>query len=307
MIRLNPKEIIRKTREQILAEIPDPGAGLNTGLLVAARKLKECGYSPDRVIDILLPIANERRGRDCLREVTRQVETAFNSTGEYSSKPKLAIAHYQPGLWREAGIQEASLADLYEASPIKWDDSEPHSEEVIDALFPGNPWLCCGQTAYAFETRRREDFRGLLSQLSFIVPNVAISKTGATQEGYESEHALSQFPTPGISGHFQQENRKSDQTVQKDTKRRPRAFSVNSDQGAPEQRTSSRPKLFGLHFGSHARGRSPEPSKARTGPAWSRQPTPNGPLPIPVVFSPSPSAALENLPKAKYSRWVIPK
>jgi hypothetical protein len=102
--------------------------------------------------------------------------------------------HYEPGLWREVGIREASLYDLWEASPIKWDDGEPHSEEVIDTLFPGNPWLCCGQTTYAFETRRREDLRGLLSQLSFIVPNEAISKTGLTQEGYESEHAKSQFP-----------------------------------------------------------------------------------------------------------------
>jgi len=199
MIKIHPKTIIRgilrDPREQILGEIPEAGAGLNTGLLVAAIKLKEwCGHSLTEVIDILLPIASERRGRDCLKEVTRQVETAFNSPGKFKAKgPK--GTHYEPGLWREIGIQETSLADLWEASPIKWDDGEPHSEEIIDALFPGNPWLCCGQTAYAFETRRREDLRGLLSQLSFIVPNPAISKTGATQDGYESEHALSQFPT----------------------------------------------------------------------------------------------------------------
>jgi len=32
-----------------------------------------------------------------------------------------------------------------------------------------------------------------LSQLSFIVPNPAINKTGLTEQGYESEHAKSQF------------------------------------------------------------------------------------------------------------------
>jgi hypothetical protein len=194
IITINPGAITRRTREQILGEIPDPGAGLNHGLLVAALKLKEwLNYPMGKVVDILLPIANERRGKDCTREVNRQVETAFNSSGYHEAKGPSGT-HYEPGLWREVGIQEASLADLWEASPIRWDDNQPHTEEVIDALFPGNPWLCCGQTAYAFETRRREDLRGLLSQLSFIVPNPAISKTGLTEQGYESEHAKSQFP-----------------------------------------------------------------------------------------------------------------
>jgi hypothetical protein len=192
----NPGKATRITRELILNGLPEPGGGLNDGLLVAAIKLKEwLNCSASTVVDILLPIASERRGRDCTKEVTRQVETAFNSSGNCEAKgPK--GTHYEPGLWREIGIREASLADLWEASPVKWDDGEPHSEEIIDALFPGNPWLCCGQTTYAFETRRREDLRGLLSKLSFIVPNPAISKTGMTQgdDPHESEHCLSQFP-----------------------------------------------------------------------------------------------------------------
>jgi hypothetical protein len=178
---------------QIIAEIPEAGAGLNTGLLVAATKLKEWeSLSMAQTFDLLLPIANARRGKDCAREVTRQVETAYNSAGEAKAKgPK--GTHYEPGLWREIGIQEASLYDLWESSPVKWSDGAPHSEEVIDALFPGNPWLCAGQTTCNFETRRREDLRGLLTKLAFIVPNVANGKFGATQKGYPSEHALSQF------------------------------------------------------------------------------------------------------------------
>ena len=76
ILTINPGAITRRTREQILGEIPDPGAGLNHGLLVAALKLKEwLNYPMGKVIDILLPIANERRGKDCTREVNRQVET----------------------------------------------------------------------------------------------------------------------------------------------------------------------------------------------------------------------------------------
>jgi hypothetical protein len=50
-------------RDRILSEIPDAGAGLNTGLLVAGLKLKEwLDYSRDEALDLLLPIANEGAG-----------------------------------------------------------------------------------------------------------------------------------------------------------------------------------------------------------------------------------------------------
>jgi hypothetical protein len=179
---------------QILAELKDAGDGLNDSLLVAARKLREwLNWSWQRTFDVLLPEANARRGRDCTKEVTRQVDTVYN-TATTSNGPKLPKVTYEPGLWRRVGIPELSVYDLWEASPIKWDDEDRHAEEVIDALFPDNPWLCCGLSVREFETRRREDWRGLLSQLSLIVPSPAISKTGLTQEGYESEHCLEQFP-----------------------------------------------------------------------------------------------------------------
>jgi hypothetical protein len=138
-------------------------------------------------------VISARRNCDCTKEVTRQVDTVYN-TATASNSPKLPKAKYEPGLWSKVGIPEFSVYDLWEASPVKFDDDDRHTEEVIDYLFPDNPWLCCGLSVREFGTRRRECWRGLLSQLAFIVPSAAISKTGLTQEGYESEHCLEQFP-----------------------------------------------------------------------------------------------------------------
>jgi hypothetical protein len=182
-------------RDRILAELPDPGGGLNTAILVAAGRLDTwCGYTREEAIDILYPVVSGLRGGDCLREVTRQVNTAYDSTATYGGAKGPTGTRYQPGLWRKIGVPESSLYDLWEASPVKWDAFEPHSEEVIDDLFSGNPWLCCGKSAREFETRRRDNWRGMLSTLAFIVPSPAISRTGLTQEGYTSEHCLAQFP-----------------------------------------------------------------------------------------------------------------
>jgi hypothetical protein len=66
-----------------------------------------------------------------------------------------------------------------------------YTEEIIDALFPGDPLLCAGRTNYQFATQSRSEWRGELAALQFIVPSPMIARTGSTQEGKESAHALS--------------------------------------------------------------------------------------------------------------------
>jgi hypothetical protein len=57
-------------------------------------------------------------------------------------------------------------------SPIKLDtEAASQTETIIDAIWPGNPLLCCGKNTYTFATRHREVWRGRLSGCSFIVPN----------------------------------------------------------------------------------------------------------------------------------------
>src|SRR5205823_15123202 len=43
------------------------------------------------------------------------------------------------------GRDGGGLVDLWEVSPIRLEDNAAHTEALIDALFPGNPLLCCGK------------------------------------------------------------------------------------------------------------------------------------------------------------------
>jgi hypothetical protein len=84
-----------------------------------------------------------------------------------------------------------SLAALHDASPVKIDGHTIHAEEVIDAMFPGDPWLCCGVASHDFHTRRRSEWRGSLADQSLIVPSAMLGRYGFTKEGKVSQHAQS--------------------------------------------------------------------------------------------------------------------
>jgi hypothetical protein len=80
------------------------------------------------------------------------------------------------------------LYNLWEQSPMRFDDSNSHAEEIIDCLFPGNPLLCIGKSNEEFATRHREDWRGSLSERSLIVPSPMLSVWGKTQADKPSQH-----------------------------------------------------------------------------------------------------------------------
>jgi hypothetical protein len=84
-----------------------------------------------------------------------------------------------------------SLAELRASSPVRCDENSPTTEEAIDLLFPGNPWLCCGLSVQVFKTRRREDWRGELDIQSLLVPSPMLCPFGFTQNGRVSAHAKS--------------------------------------------------------------------------------------------------------------------
>ena len=84
--------------------------------------------------------------------------------------------------------------DVWEGSPVRFDSDAKeealHTEEIIDAIFPGDPYLCAGWASWNFETRRRSAWRGLLSEMPLIVPNPMTGPSGLTKEGKQSQHAL---------------------------------------------------------------------------------------------------------------------
>jgi hypothetical protein len=79
---------------------------------------------------------------------------------------------------------------LWEASPRRLVTNEPRTAEIIDALFPGDPLLCCGWTRHRFDTRGKGRWYKL-DDLQFIVPNPMTGKQGVTRNGNTSAHSLS--------------------------------------------------------------------------------------------------------------------
>jgi len=185
--------------QNMLKAPPRAGEGVHNWLFRVARQLHAHLPAPEIVSLLESHIAN------CGRFVPRNeiVEAVKNSLGcawqpggrggsqaqPIHAAPKWPSVNQEQ---REAIIRDgAALVDLWENSPVRFDDNTAHTEALIDALFPGNPLLCCGLSNSDFDTRSREQWRGQLSALQLIVPSPITARSGLTQDGKQSSHALS--------------------------------------------------------------------------------------------------------------------
>jgi hypothetical protein len=177
----------------LLASPPSRGQGLNLWLYRAARVLHP--YRDRGGIIELLKAATAgepvKRG-EIERAVDRSAVTAWKPGQARPNAPQPAGWPKENDEQREAVVAAGgSLVDLWETSPVRFEDNESHTEKIIDALFPGNPLLCAGQNNCDFATRSRLEWRGELAALQLIVPSPMTARMGPTQEGKESAHALS--------------------------------------------------------------------------------------------------------------------
>jgi hypothetical protein len=179
----------------MLAAPPQAGEGVHGWLFRVARNLH--AHLPAGEIVSLL----ERRVENCGRFVPRSeiVSAVQNSlpcawqpgsrSQSIQAAPRWPIVNQEQ---REAIIHVGGgLVDLWEASPVRFDDNESHTEELIDALFRNNPLLCAGGSNSEFATRLRSEWRGELAALQLIVPSPMTARIGPTTHGKESAHALS--------------------------------------------------------------------------------------------------------------------
>jgi hypothetical protein len=88
------------------------------------------------------------------------------------------------------GVEGGGLPGLEKASPVKTGGDQRRTEEVIDALFPGYPLICCGWSPYDFDTRPRQAWHGHLSGMPFIVPSPMSARRGIKADGKESKRCL---------------------------------------------------------------------------------------------------------------------
>lgn len=172
---------------------PYSGEGFHKWLFRAALVLVRCGWDiPD--IEQLLRKAASSCGRYVSeREINESINNAYKAV-YFSEK----VFYRTFPKWPKVNQEQIniicrngqSLGELKNASPILFENEVLCVEEIIDILFPGNPLLCVGKTNSSFNTLLREEWRGKLSVMQFIVPSYMTAKVGKTKGGKISAHTL---------------------------------------------------------------------------------------------------------------------
>jgi hypothetical protein len=176
----------------LLAAMPGRGGGLHPWLFRVARL-----FHPYRDEDEIIELLRAATAGEPVKP--GEIESAVARSKAAAWIPGQSSRAMPAPAWpavdrkvRDAIIQSGGgLVDLWEASPVRLDDNEAHTEALLDVLFPGNPLLCCGLSDSKFDTRSREEWRGQLSALQLIAPNPMTARSGLTQDGKASAHALS--------------------------------------------------------------------------------------------------------------------
>ena len=178
----------------LLINPPRAGEGIHAWLFQVARQL-HTHFRPQEILSVL-----KERVQNCGRHVSdSEIWDAIKNSLPCAWQPKGSAAPVQSAKkWpdvnreqREAILRDnGGLADLWELSRPRIEDYAQHTEKIVDKLFPGNSLLCCGKSNSDFDTKPREEWRGQLSQLQFIVPSPMSAISGQTKDGKESKHTL---------------------------------------------------------------------------------------------------------------------
>ena len=102
-----------------------------------------------------------------------------------------------PAKWPEANAEQIEavaasglgVVDLWERSPIRFEDNEPHTSEILPLLFPGDPLICVG-SKFEFFTMELSKFANAADAFEQIVPSPMLTKYGHTKNGKLSQHSL---------------------------------------------------------------------------------------------------------------------
>lgn len=176
---------------------PATGEGVHIWLLAQANRCRLGGLSA-ATAEVVLRDATQTCGRRVpnreIQDAIRKAYAAASAEGTAIRSPRPVQSPWprpDPDLIARATASGYGLADLWELSPIRFEDSDSHAEELIDALFPGDPLLCVAKALPAdAQTMPRSAWRGRLASCALIVPSPMSAPTGKTQDGHESHRCL---------------------------------------------------------------------------------------------------------------------
>ncbi|HRY49601.1 MAG TPA: hypothetical protein P5186_16250 [Candidatus Paceibacterota bacterium] len=134
-------------------------------------------------------------------EIRAAVKTAYESTwspiprshtpGAHACSPSSAWPKPNQDSIEKITASGFGLADLWEESPVRIEDNRSRAEELITALFPGDPLLCIAKAKPAdAKTAPRSTWIGQLDTSALIVPSPMSALTGKTKDGRESSRCL---------------------------------------------------------------------------------------------------------------------
>jgi hypothetical protein len=163
---------------------PDSGKGVHAWLYYAACRAVEAGMADDQAVEEIEAMMTRPPNP------TSEIKDALRSARGHRSGPNLLWPQVNDEQIEAIAQDGMRILDLWTASPVPMQVGDSRTEEIIDCLFPGNPWLCVGQSSRAFRTQRRENWRGRLDAYSLIVPSPMTGETGLTKTGRRSFHCL---------------------------------------------------------------------------------------------------------------------
>ena len=193
-----------------LASPPAAGAGLHAWLFSVARQLH--AHMPPEAVAACLEAATVNATR---RVTAREIRDAVNNSlavawergGEKRERSTSLARKLAPGddkeearwpvadpvarQWvvRELAREVACLYDLWERSPVQWDDAT--ADDWIDALLPGEFLCLAGDHPATARSRRRDDwYFGRAERCGLIVPAGMTGPSGKGLDGRPSHRCL---------------------------------------------------------------------------------------------------------------------
>ena len=185
------KELPRFVKDMLSCP-PPRGGGLHKWFFKTARVLHACRQE-DEIVALLKAASCDQPVKageieSAVRNSKACAWTPDGKTNHTASETKWPKVNKEQ---REAIIAQCgTLADLWELSPIRCDEDAPDTEEIIDRLMGTDCLICVASSAKEFDTRQREEWRGLLSRSQFIVPSPMSALKGRTKEGKLSSRSL---------------------------------------------------------------------------------------------------------------------